>query len=603
MAIQDVIPRASLVAAGGTDFPFTFPVITAIASTQIQVKKNGVLQSSGYTVTANAASLDNPGISIGGTVAFTIAPTSGDVIDIIRNTNKALTSVYQKNEGFDSLRVQSDNTLLAMMIQELAAKQTPYIETIDVPASSQSIDIEHNLNTVNAKLVSAVTNWGSQVIPLPAGMAGSNTDANILTIYFPTQAPALTGLTVNVQIVPDDNVINALYTGVNDPGITALTNRTGVGLVIGDVVGFDTANDSSVVLADTDSTKEQLAVSLDNINSLASGRFLQHGFALVNVNGAVVRGHYLVKAANTKRAKDSGTAVGAATPMPQGTFAVALAANASGDGQVAVLLLGGVFSAALPTLSGKPGVVNLRTINNASTPTAKIDIAAELVALRNPSDGSVLGMVPAGVLTCDTAVAGPAINGRDQAGGFSSDSWIHFYAICKADGSGLASICSTSASAPTLPATYTHWVYVDARRIDGVGSILPGKTRGNIAYFNTRQNLLTGGAALGETPISVASLRPPNALGGIYGINGRIQVGVAGSRRNAVLLVKHTAGATWVILKLEQTVNNGSTANGTVVQMPDTSDSIYYEWDIDADVTNMEADIDMIGYVLPNGAS
>jgi hypothetical protein len=297
------------------------------------VKLDGVLQTSGYTIT---------GVNVtgGGQVIFSVTH-DGAIVELSRSTPIDQLSTYlqfEQNDLTAAQAMESGLDKLTMMIQELRALQVPFIEVVAVANGASSVTITHNLNTLTPKLISFISSWNTIVTP------DEPTDPNELVLQFSSQAPATGSPTVTVTIAPSENFITAQFTGVNDPGIVALTNRTGGALVAGDVVTGDTSNDSSVALADTVTTKKQLLVSIDAADNLATGRFITHGLALVRVASATTRGHYLTKSATTKAAVDSGTAIGDSTNIPQGAFAVALSSSA-GAGFVVADLLGLTYSA------------------------------------------------------------------------------------------------------------------------------------------------------------------------------------------------------------------------------------------------------------------
>ncbi len=70
----------------------------------------------------------------------------------------------------------------------------------------------------------------------------------------------------------------------------------------------------------------------------------------------------------------------------------------------------------------------------------------------------------------DKTVAGPAVNGCDQAGAFPKDSWVHFYAIYNPFTGNVAGLFSASATAPTLPSGYTFKAYLGAARNNSSGT-------------------------------------------------------------------------------------------------------------------------------------
>lgn len=79
-------------------------------STEIEVLLDGVVQSSGYTVTGL-------GGASGGTVTFTTAPASGVKVTFLRKQSTSQTSDYIPNEAFPSERVEKDLDKQAMIDQ------------------------------------------------------------------------------------------------------------------------------------------------------------------------------------------------------------------------------------------------------------------------------------------------------------------------------------------------------------------------------------------------------------------------------------------------------------------------------------------------------
>ncbi len=75
-------------------------------------------------------------------------------------------------------------------------------------------------------------------------------------------------------------------------------------------------------------------------------------------------------------------------------------------------------------------------------------------------------------VTCDISVAGPVAGGRDQAGAFSTDSWIHFYLIGKSSDGTERMIASASATAPTLPSGYDYYMRCSPGRVQSDGTIV-----------------------------------------------------------------------------------------------------------------------------------
>lgn len=116
-----------------------------------------------------------------------------------------------------------------------------------------------------------------------------------------------------------------------------LTNRSGGGLISGDVVALSTANDESVLLSDVASNQRQYVVAMATIADTALGLFATPGDVwTVKVAGATTRGNWLVKSATTKALDDSGVAH--TSPPPVGALAIALGSTV-GAGTLPALLV------------------------------------------------------------------------------------------------------------------------------------------------------------------------------------------------------------------------------------------------------------------------
>src|SRR5262249_30688505 len=156
--------------------------------------------------------------------------------------------------------------------------------------------------------------------------------------------------------------------GVDGVDRKTLANHTGVTVNAGDVVAYDTSNDLSVKLDDTQKSLNQFCVAAATIGNSSTGEFIMSGVVSVASTGSIARGQYVWKGATTKTVEDSGTAMGTANVPPAGALGVALAA-ASG-GFVTVLLFG---ITAANTTTGGYRVTGLQGTNNAGTPNTKWD--------------------------------------------------------------------------------------------------------------------------------------------------------------------------------------------------------------------------------------
>ena len=96
--------------------------------------------------------------------------------------------------------------------------------------------------------------------------------------------------------------------------VIPLTNKSGGGLIAGDVVVVDTTNNDAVTTDTSGGFTGGVAIAQETIANNATGRFLISGYAaLVNVNASVTRGHFGKTHTVAKQATDAGASRGAGT--------------------------------------------------------------------------------------------------------------------------------------------------------------------------------------------------------------------------------------------------------------------------------------------------
>ena len=166
------------------------------------------------------------------------------------------------------------------------------------------------------------------------------------------------------------------------------------------------------------------------------------------------------------------------------------------------------------------GVVGANCANNTSTPNTQYDLDADFILLRPATYGtnnpvSVLSMNPGAALTVNILTAGPAANGRDQAGAFTASTFVHFYWIW--NGTAIATLSSATAppTGPTMPTGYTHWAYAGAVRFNGSSVLLRSRIRGGWTLYDDFTGdllVLNAGTATSETSVNLSSAIPANAL-------------------------------------------------------------------------------------------
>jgi hypothetical protein len=76
-----------------------------------------------------------------------------------------------------------------------------------------------------------------------------------------------------------------------------------------------------------------------------------------------------------------------------------------------------------------------------------------------------------------------------------------------------------------MPATYTHWAYAGAIRLDASNALISTYVRGSWVYYVSPTEVLSAGAATVPTAIALAAALPPNALSGL----ARLYLGATGT--------------------------------------------------------------------------
>lgn len=165
---------------------------------------------------------------------------------------------------------------------------------------------------------------------------------------------------------------------------------------------------------------------------------------------------------------------------------------------------------------GLSAVINALAFNTAAAPDTKVDISADLAMLRDAT-GHLTRVVPGAAMTCDTGLAGPAVNGRDQAAAFGNSNWLYLYLIFKPSTSTLATIASLTPPAAfdgtTLPALYTSWAYVEPVYKDAGGLLRRHMLTGDLISYEERALVLNAGSATVETAVPMGAFVPPKARG------------------------------------------------------------------------------------------
>jgi len=350
MTVATTTNRNDYVGNGSqTVFAYTFRIF---AASDLQVFVNGVVKTLGSDYTVSGV-----GGGTGGNVTLTTAPGAGTKVAIVRAVPYTQETDYVANDPFPAETHEAALDKLTMLVQQVKEITD---RSAKVPTSSSLTGLTVPEPIAGGELI----RWKPDKSNLEV-VAPSSLDVTMNPIV--AQGDLIRG---GAGAIPERIALGASGTGLvvspatgkpewaEGTGILALTNRTGGSLAVGDVVGLDTTNNDSVVLADTAGATAPLVVALTSVANLAAGLFAHVGrVSVVNVTGAVTRGNYLRKSATTKVAEDSGIAMGATTPNT-GAFAVALGSAAGpGLGAVPAILLAEPSRSSVPAVTAKGDIL------------------------------------------------------------------------------------------------------------------------------------------------------------------------------------------------------------------------------------------------------
>jgi hypothetical protein len=157
-----------------------------------------------------------------------------------------------------------------------------------------------------------------------------------------------------------------------------------------------------------------------------------------------------------------------------------------------------------------------------------------------------------------------------------------------------------------MPAGYTHRALVGAVRNDGSSNFIKFRQRGNDAYYEAPQGVLSGGAASAETVVSCASFVPPIAhsftvsnLGGALAATdgaGNIDFGVY------VRLISGVDYQTLARLNMSsQGAGQGRVATVAPCTLPNISQQFYYYYNYSAGSASGGVSLYVQSFKLPLG--
>lgn len=569
--------------ASTTIFPYDFYILE---STHIAVYLDNVLQTTGYSVSGAG----NPA---GGNVTFTTAPGSGVDVTLVRSVPLTQALDYQEGTNFPASSHEAGLDKLTMIAQQL---QELLDRSYKLPTEETGTAAKVTLPAVAARL-SKYFGWDSSGNPtaLAAPTGTSTTTAFTQTLLDDANAAAVIatlnadGVLTPSQITANQNDYNP--TSLSTSHILRLSSDatriiTGLaGGVAGRVVILFNVGSFALHLANDDAGSAAANRIMVGPNTMAiapnesvrlwydgtSSRWRVVGFPCLLTN----HGDILARATSGP------------VRVPVGANGKVLFADSTASG--------GVDWATRATQGWSVHGNNSR--NNSGTPTTKYDLTCSDVGFWEPASGNSYFKRAVSTLTVDTGVAGPAVNGRDQAGAFSSNQWLYFYAIYNPGSDTVAGIVSLTgpSSGPTLPSGYTAWAYFGAVRWNGSSNLVPTRMAGNWRYYETEQSALSGGTATTETAVSLTSLIPATA--------SRFQIGGAMTLQSTsghVKLRTISGSDARLVYGFAASGETNVTGWGDLI-LPNISQQFYYLWS--SAITARSFDAMLYGYeeVLTRG--
>lgn len=245
-------------------------------------------------------------------------------------------------------------------------------------------------------------------------------------------------------------------------------------------------------------------------------------------------------------------------------------------------------------------VSGLLGVNNTGTPNTQLDLSASSVTLRNPTSGATAVLVNTGVITNNILTAGSVANGRDQAGAFANGSWVHFHFIY--NGVALATLASTSSTAPVLPTGYTYSAYAHSVYLSAGGALTEGVIRGSWFQNKLAIAAVNNGNATGLTSVSLTAIIPPNALQfEIYSPNLALTALASGAYNlQCNVVISGTSTALQFGMQGTGAANAVTGASGASKRLQNIGQNFAYQLVVGAGVGYIVT-IGVTGYSVPNG--
>lgn len=255
--------------------------------------------------------------------------------------------------------------------------------------------------------------------------------------------------------------------------------------------------------------------------------------------------------------------------------------------------------ATLPTPNALAGALNLRGDPDGSNPTTTFDITADQLILRVPGTGlAILITAFAANVIINGSQSGSQANGRDQAGNFSANTFVHLYAI-GGNANTPALLLSNTAppTGPTLPGTYSAWTFLGTFRLGGTALFTAQRLRGSKIYYDAQQTTpLVAGTATTETSESISSQVPAIALRATLNLFG---AAAPGSGIDVWASIRISSGNEFFRFAFREVVSVVSELSAQI-DIPNVGQAFLYLWNTGTGSPALTAWVG--GYEVPNGS-
>ncbi len=606
MSVATEVSSVSYVGAGSTG-PFAIPFYFINDVDLLVIKETIATGALTELVLTTDYTLDGAGDEDGGELTLVVALAATHRVYIKLDPTVTQLTDYQRNDKFPAESHERALDRLTQICQRLVDKlkravKAPESITTDLifgdtayaarASKAMGFDAAGNLTLLSATelavLLSAVaTNYHSQAFngdgadtTFDLSEAPASQDSTFVFVSGIHQVPGtdytLAGVTVTFAVAPPIGVGNIAVMWSNAGAVSVVpadgsitTVKLAAGALAATVAGL-----AKMAAGFFQATADGLAKFADGFWQVGGHTKFADGFW---ADSAAV----LAKFADglwTFAKLDSG-AIASQAEAEAGTSAVKLMTPQRTAQAIAALASG--------VNSGVMQVLGCDCKNNAGTPNTQFDLDADSIVLRTALSAIKVKDAPGAAITCNTATAGPAANGRDQAGAFAAG-WVYFYWIYNPTTDSLATTCSNVAppTGPALPAGYTYWAFAAAVYYDGA-ALRAVRVKGSRVYYVARQAVATGGVATVETAVSCVNFVPPGALAMMILANAKA---AAGGR---LLTLRYISGNDYAEIGASGVAAESHTLT---LDLPNVSQQFYYLWNVAGDF-----DGHVLGYKIANG--